>query len=102
MSWWLPDYLGSYQRGWDSGAYWLLSLPAMAVLAAASGWLQPSARWWHAAGILFPQLGLWMVDETGSGSWLLAGGLGLALYAGLTAMVFSGARLQRQAQLRGW
>jgi len=82
-----PDWPPRIKQAWDTGLYWSLGVPVMALAAGIAGYLCPPRTWSYGFSVIAGSVAT-MAGLTGLGNlWpiALAYATGLALVCGLAA-----------------
>jgi len=83
------------REAWDSGLYWTLGLPIVAVLSLAMGWASQRSDWLWTFLIVPSQVTTMMVRSGEIGSlWPLAAALSSILSTPFVAAAFVGSRMR--------
>ena len=83
------------REAWDSGLYWTLGLPIVAVLSLAMGWASQRSDWLWTFLIVPSQVTTMMMRSREIGSlWPLAAALSSILSTPFVAAAFVGSRLR--------
>jgi len=93
--------LSGRREAWDSGLYWTLGLPIVAVLSLAMGWASQRSDWLWTFLIVPSQVTTMMVRSGEIGSlWPLAAALSSILSTPFVAAAFVGSRMRTRALSR--